>query len=51
MYYHEFSLENLFSNIIEELTKLATDGIIVNIDSKEQKVFLVCGAFLGEELM
>lgn len=51
MFYKDFSLAVVFGNLIEELTKLATDGISVNIDSTEQKVFLVCGAFLGKKML
>ncbi|KAJ6639467.1 hypothetical protein Bhyg_12212 [Pseudolycoriella hygida] len=39
---------NIFSYVIEELSKLAEDGIVLNIGSQEIKVFFVCGLFLGD---
>lgn len=44
----DFTLDAIFGNLIEELTKLATEGISVTVDSTEYKVYLVCGAFLGK---
>lgn len=45
-YINDFGLEKIFGNVIEELTKLATDGIV--IDSQTYTVFFVCGLYLGK---
>lgn len=42
-----FGIEGVFNNVIEELTKLANDGVVLTINGEQKKVFFVCGAFIG----
>lgn len=50
MHINNFGLENVFGNVVEELTSLATDGIVINVDSTEKKIYFVCGTFLGNKM-
>lgn len=44
-----FGIECIFNNVIEELTKLVTEGVVLTINGEEKKVFFVCGSFIGNE--
>lgn len=45
---HCFGNEKCYYELIKELNKLADDGIILNINGKEQKVYFVLGLLLGD---
>lgn len=51
VFYKEYGLQNVFGNVVEELTKLTTDGILINVDSTDHQVFFVCGTFLGKKML
>lgn len=40
--------EKCYEALVDELNKLADDGITLNIDGKEQKVYFVMGLLLGD---
>lgn len=42
-------IEGKFNNVIEELSKLADDGVELNINGETKRVFFVCGCFIGME--
>lgn len=44
-----YGIESVFNNVIEELVKLANDGIILTINGEQRKVFFMCGAFTGNK--
>lgn len=46
-FYSEFSLEAIFGTLIESLIELATVGVVVNGNSEQHQVLLVCGALIG----
>lgn len=46
-YVKTYSMSDIYGNTIDELSKLAHEGLILNINGVEQKVFFVCGLFIG----
>lgn len=44
----KYGNEKCYEALVDELNKLADDGIVLNIDGKEQKVFFVMGLLLGD---
>lgn len=50
-YVKTYNLSDIYGNIVEELTKLAHDGLILNIEGVDQQVFFVCGLCTGKVLI
>lgn len=46
-YVREYSLEEIYGNVIERLTELAHMGIVLNINGEEKRVFFACALFVG----
>lgn len=46
-YVGEYSLADLYGNVIETLTKLAHEGIVLKINGEEKRVFFACALFIG----
>lgn len=44
----KYGNEKCYETLVNEINKLADDGITLNIDGKEQKVFFVMGLLLGD---
>lgn len=44
----DFGNERCYDELIKELNKLADDGIVLNINGKDQKVYFVLGLLLGD---
>lgn len=45
---HDLGNDQCYEALIKELNTLADDGIVLNIDGKEQRVFFVLGLLLGD---
>lgn len=48
-YVKDVGFEKLFSFVIEQLTELAEEGVVLTINGREIQVFFVCGLFLGDD--
>ncbi len=46
-YINKFGVAEVFGNVIDELNKLAQDGLVLNINGEDIKVFFVNGLFIG----
>lgn len=44
----DFGNDQCYDELIKELNKMADDGIVLNINGKEQKVYFVLGLLLGD---
>lgn len=48
-YVKDVGFEKLFSFVIEQLTELAEEGVVLTINGREIQVFFVCALFLGDD--
>ena len=42
--------DNVFRKVIDDLNSLQSNGLIINVDAKEQRVYFKCVLVLGDNL-